>query len=89
MWAPVASTFLDKFPYVVHRHPRFGKIIRYFFAGPCREKSRRDHRIAPGVHPLRADEIRALRELRRQFPDLGYVFATERGVRSRPMPPIG
>jgi integrase len=33
----------------------------------------------PGVHPLRGDEIRALRELRRQFPDSGFVFATERG----------
>ena len=33
----------------------------------------------PSVHPLRGDEIRALRELRRQFPDTGYVFATERG----------
>ena len=31
------------------------------------------------VHPLRGDEIRALRELRRQFPDSGYVFASERG----------
>ena len=33
----------------------------------------------PSVHPLRDDEIRALRELRRQFPDSAYVFATERG----------
>jgi integrase len=33
----------------------------------------------PSVHPLRGDELRALRELRRQFPDSGYVFATERG----------
>jgi integrase len=33
----------------------------------------------PSVHPLRGDEIRALRELRRQFPDSGYVFASERG----------
>jgi integrase len=33
----------------------------------------------PSVHPLRGDEIRALRELRRQFPDSGFVFATERG----------
>jgi hypothetical protein len=33
----------------------------------------------PSVHPLRGDEIRALRALRRQFPDSGYVFATERG----------
>jgi integrase len=28
---------------------------------------------------LRGDEIRALRELRRQFPDSGFVFTTERG----------
>jgi integrase len=33
----------------------------------------------PSVHPLRGDEIRALRELRRQFPDSGFVFTTERG----------
>ena len=33
----------------------------------------------PSVHPLRGDELRTLRELRRQFPDSGYVFATERG----------
>jgi type 1 fimbriae regulatory protein FimB/type 1 fimbriae regulatory protein FimE len=33
----------------------------------------------PSVHPLRGDEIRMLRELRRQFPDSGYVFVTERG----------
>lgn len=33
----------------------------------------------PGTHPLRGDEIRALRELRREFPDSAFVFATERG----------
>jgi integrase len=33
----------------------------------------------PSVHPLRGEEIRALRELRRQFPESGFVFATERG----------
>jgi integrase len=33
----------------------------------------------PSVHPLRGDEIRALRELRRQFPGSAFVFATERG----------
>ena len=33
----------------------------------------------PSVHPLRGDEIRSLRELRRQFPDSGFAFATERG----------
>src|SRR5580704_4154059 len=33
----------------------------------------------PATHPLRGDEVRALRELRRQFPDSAFVFATERG----------
>lgn len=33
----------------------------------------------PSVHPLRGDEIRALRELRRQFPASAFIFATERG----------
>ena len=32
----------------------------------------------PSTHPLRGDEIRALRELQRQFPDSRFVFATER-----------
>lgn len=32
----------------------------------------------PATHPLRGDEVRALRELRRQFPDSAFVFATER-----------
>ena len=33
----------------------------------------------PSIHPLRGDEVRALRELRRQFPDSAFVFTTERG----------
>ena len=33
----------------------------------------------PSVHPLRGDEIRALRELQRQFPNSKHVFPTERG----------
>jgi type 1 fimbriae regulatory protein FimB/type 1 fimbriae regulatory protein FimE len=33
----------------------------------------------PSVHPLRGVEIRALRDLRRQLPDSGFVFPTERG----------
>jgi integrase len=33
----------------------------------------------PSTHPLRGDEIRALRELRRDFPDSAFVFGTERG----------
>ncbi len=32
----------------------------------------------PSVHPLRGDEIRALRELRREFPDLTFVFETQK-----------
>jgi type 1 fimbriae regulatory protein FimB/type 1 fimbriae regulatory protein FimE len=39
---------------------------------------RRANSGKPSVHPLLGDEIRALRELRRQFPDSGFVFATER-----------
>ena len=41
------------------------------------------------VHPLRGEEIRALRELRRQFPDSGFVFTTEREGRSQPTRSIG
>ena len=33
----------------------------------------------PSAHPLRGDEIRALRELQRQYPDSAFVFTTERG----------
>jgi type 1 fimbriae regulatory protein FimB/type 1 fimbriae regulatory protein FimE len=32
-----------------------------------------------GTHPLRGDEVRALRERRRQAPDSAFVFPTERG----------
>jgi integrase len=33
----------------------------------------------PSVHPLRGDELRALRQLQREYPDSAFVFATERG----------
>jgi integrase len=33
----------------------------------------------PAAHPIQGDELRALRELQRQYPDSGYVFTTERG----------
>jgi type 1 fimbriae regulatory protein FimE len=33
----------------------------------------------PSTHPLRGPELRALRQLRRDFPDSPYVFASERG----------
>ncbi|HEX9468950.1 MAG TPA: tyrosine-type recombinase/integrase [Bradyrhizobium sp.] len=34
----------------------------------------------PAVHPIRGDELRMLTALRKQFPDSGYVFTTERGT---------
>jgi len=43
----------------------------------------------PSVHPLRGDEIRALRQLRRQFPDSAFVFATKRGGPSHRPPSTG
>ena len=33
----------------------------------------------PAVHPLRGPELRALRQLRRMYPDTAYLFASERG----------
>lgn len=42
------------------------------------EYVRRAKNGKPSAHPLRGDEVRALRELRRQFPDSTFVFATER-----------
>jgi len=40
------------------------------------------HRIKNGqsaVHPLRGPELRALRQLRRHYPDTSYLFVSERG----------
>src|SRR5215472_894053 len=47
------------------------------------------HRVKNGiasVHPIRGDEIRALRKLRRDYPRDAYVFVSERGG---PIGPIG
>jgi type 1 fimbriae regulatory protein FimE len=33
----------------------------------------------PSTHPIRGPELRALRELRRDYPDSPYLFVTERG----------
>ena len=47
------------------------------------------HRVKngiPSVHPIRGDEMRALRKLRRDYPKDGYVFISERGG---PIGPIG
>jgi len=40
------------------------------------------HRVkngTPSVHPIRGDEMRALRKLRREYPSDAYVFVSERG----------
>ena len=40
------------------------------------------HRVKNGissVHPIRGDEMRALRKLRREYPKDAYVFVSERG----------
>ena len=34
----------------------------------------------PSVHPIRGDELRMLTGLRKEYPDSGYVFTTERGT---------
>src|SRR6266481_7084010 len=39
----------------------------------------------PSVHPIRGDEIRALRRLRRENPTEAYVFVSERGGPISPM----
>ena len=39
----------------------------------------------PAAHPIRGDELRALRELQRQYPDSGFVFTTEREGPFTPM----
>ena len=47
------------------------------------------HRVKngiPSVHPIRGDEMRALRKLRREYPKEAYVFVSERGG---PISPIG
>jgi len=47
------------------------------------------HRVKsgiPSVHPIRGDEMRALRKLRREHPSDAFVFVSERGG---PISPIG
>ena len=47
------------------------------------------HRVkngTPSVHPIRGDEMRALRKLRCDYPTDAYVFISERGG---PISPIG
>jgi integrase len=44
-----------------------------------------DKNGTPSVHPIRGDEIRALRKLRRENPREAYVFVSERGGPISPM----
>ena len=44
----------------------------------------RAKRGSPSVHPIRGDEIRALRRLRRESPTEAYVFISERGGPMKP-----
>jgi len=46
---------------------------------------RRAKRGTPSVHPIRGDEIRALRKLRRESPSEAHVFVSERGGPISPM----
>ena len=46
---------------------------------------RRAKKGTPSVHPIRGDEIRALRRLRHEIPTEAYVFASERGGPISPM----
>ena len=46
---------------------------------------RRAKKGTPSVHPIRGDEIRALRKLRRDNPSEAYVFVSERGGPISPM----
>jgi len=48
------------------------------------------HRVKngiPSVHPIRGDEMRALRKLRRDYLKDAYVFVSERGGPMSPMAP--
>ena len=62
-----------------HRDRRRGVVSQVELGRSASLHVRRLKNGKPSVHPLRGDEIRALRELRRQFPDSAFVFATERG----------
>lgn len=50
----------------------------YEQTGP-RLAARRLKNGRPPTHPIRGPELRALRELRREYPDTPYLFITERG----------
>jgi integrase len=45
---------------------------------------RRAKKGKPAVHPIKGDELRMLTALRKEYPDSGYVFTTERGTSFTP-----
>jgi hypothetical protein len=55
------------------------------WSSPTESRRRSDRHVRcakngkPSARQLRGDEVRALRELRRRYPDSAFVFATERG----------
>jgi integrase len=54
------------------------------FGRSARLHVRRAKNGEDGVHPIQGDELRALRELRRQYPDSTFVFTTERDTPFHP-----
>jgi integrase len=50
------------------------------FGRSARLHVRRAKGGTPSVHPIQGDELRMLTALRREYPDSGYVFTTERGT---------
>ena len=50
------------------------------FGRSARLHVRRAKGGTPSVHPIQGDELRMLTALRREYPESGYVFTTERGT---------
>jgi type 1 fimbriae regulatory protein FimB/type 1 fimbriae regulatory protein FimE len=50
------------------------------FGGSAALHVRRAKQGKPAVHPIRGDELRMLTALRKEYPDSGYVFTSERGT---------
>ena len=66
----------------VQRQAIAGMIKNEIAHGRTVAKTASFHRVKngiPSVHPIRGDEMRALRKLRRNYPKDAYVFVSERG----------
>jgi integrase len=71
------------------KHGRYGHRDATMILVAYRHGRLHVHRVKngiPSVHPIRGDEMRALRKLRRDYPKDAYVFVSERGG---PIGPIG